>query len=1048
MPNEFVARNGIIALNNSIITGSLNVTQGVTASLFGTASWASNSLTSSNIQGGAANYIPLWNTATSLSSSVMYQSASNIGIGTASPNQKLEVAGIGRFTGTSAFSIGGDAGNARIQYDSTNTVFRGLTAGDSYAAFGVRALSIGAVYAGTAAPTSGMIVEGNVGIGTASPVNELEIFGSSQPRLAIRTAESILESLELGFQFGTGANSSTNTLGLIRAVPTQVDPNPLIADLAFSTNAGDSNTEKVRITGVGNVGIGTTTPNAKLDVNGNAIITGSLTVTSTITAQTLVVQTVTSSVSFITGSTRFGSTLSNTHQFTGSVGVTGSLTVNSNVLSVGGTNVGVGTIAPQTRLHAGGSTTTEISVGTTTYGGSNNQALASIQSDQSSGTSGGILYLKTNPWNNSSGLGVYSPITRMTVNELGNVGVGLTNPTTRLHVSASTGGVLEVDGADTAGANALYVSASGNVGIGTASPAAKLNIAYSGNPTTATPHILLTTGGTVKQAAITAESNTVSGLVFSVGDGTLVDRMTILRSNGNVGIGVTTPQNKLDVNGGAPGIISSFGSQIANTQIVGLSFGYIEPTNTNYRKSALVFERTDGHGQGSNASGKIHVLLNNNSNTSATAVTDAVLTIDSVGGTVGSARVGIGTRFPTASLHISGSVASDNLIRIQSSAGAEYFFISASGNIGIGTITPTRALHIARTAAIGPSINLQTTDSTSNGSIAFSNSTNTALAQIGSNLNVSDGNGGLEFLTNGTNTRMFISSSGNVGIGTTSPNARLDVNGNTIITGSLTVAPTAGNVELQVTSTGTKIGNVITDLNTITGSLGISGSTVIVGSLAIGTSSLGSTENTLVVGPSPSGGTGEGGQILLQATGGTYTSASMLDNYQNRFRILRGTNASSNAEYFSISLHTGQLGLSQYTGTGAFPGTAVANLAVDSSGNVITVATGGGGGSVTINNNTDNYLITATGTANTLNGEANLQFNGSALTITGSLTVITGSSVELQVTNTGVKIGNLASDAHNVTGSLAINGDLTVNGNLSGAEPIPAGAKLYLFYNY
>ncbi len=52
------------------------------------------------------------------------------------------------------------------------------------------------------------------------------------------------------------------------------------------------------------------------------------TVRGTLTAQTLVVQTITSSTEFITGSTKNGSLLSNTHQFTGSVSVTGSLTVN------------------------------------------------------------------------------------------------------------------------------------------------------------------------------------------------------------------------------------------------------------------------------------------------------------------------------------------------------------------------------------------------------------------------------------------------------------------------------------------------------------------------------------------------------------------------------------------------------------------------------------------------------------------------------------------------------------------------------------------------
>jgi hypothetical protein len=52
MPNQFVARNGIIAQNNTEITGSLIVTNGITGSLFGTASYASFALTASYVIGG------------------------------------------------------------------------------------------------------------------------------------------------------------------------------------------------------------------------------------------------------------------------------------------------------------------------------------------------------------------------------------------------------------------------------------------------------------------------------------------------------------------------------------------------------------------------------------------------------------------------------------------------------------------------------------------------------------------------------------------------------------------------------------------------------------------------------------------------------------------------------------------------------------------------------------------------------------------------------------------------------------------------------------
>jgi hypothetical protein len=51
-------------------------------------------------------------------------------------------------------------------------------------------------------------------------------------------------------------------------------------------------------------------------------------VRGTLTAQRIVVQTITSSTEYVTGSTIFGSLPSNTHQFTGSVSITGSLGIN------------------------------------------------------------------------------------------------------------------------------------------------------------------------------------------------------------------------------------------------------------------------------------------------------------------------------------------------------------------------------------------------------------------------------------------------------------------------------------------------------------------------------------------------------------------------------------------------------------------------------------------------------------------------------------------------------------------------------------------------
>ena len=68
----------------------------------------------------------------------------------------------------------------------------------------------------------------------------------------------------------------------------------------------------------------------------------------------------------------------------------------------------------------------------------------------------------------------------------------------------------------------------------------------------------------------------------------------------------------------------------------------------------------------------------------------------------------------------------------------------------------------------------------------------------------------------------------------------------------------------------------------------------------------------------------------------------MWDNWQNYTRLLRGTNASSDAVIAQFNMHSKQVTFPAYNGSSAFVGTAVANLAVDSNGNILTVSTSGG----------------------------------------------------------------------------------------------------------
>jgi hypothetical protein len=97
--------------------------------------------------------------------------------------------------------------------------------------------------------------------------------------------------------------------------------------------------------------------------------------------------------------------------------------------------------------------------------------------------------------------------------------------------------------------------------------------------------------------------------------------------------------------------------------------------------------------------------------------------------------------------------------------------------------------------------------------------------------------------------------------------------------------------------------------------------------------------------------------------------------------------------------------------TGSFVGDGVGLTGLVSSSYALTAsyaANGGGGGGVTINNNTDNYLVTATGTADTLDGEQNLQFDGSRLTVTGDISAsgdVSGSRLHIRGRNSDEFLG-------------------------------------------
>jgi hypothetical protein len=93
-------------------------------------------------------------------------------------------------------------------------------------------------------------------------------------------------------------------------------------------------------------------------------------------------------------------------------------------------------------------------------------------------------------------------------------------------------------------------------------------------------------------------------------------------------------------------------------------------------------------------------------------------------------------------------------------------------------------------------------------------------------------------------------------------------------------------------------------------------------------------------------------------------------------------------------------------------------------------AIGSGGGSTTINNNADNRVITGSGTADTLNSESGLTFDGSTLSVSGALSV-SGKMVNSFTTNTAISGASTDllidfSTASNFSYTLPNGGDITM----------------------
>jgi hypothetical protein len=386
---------------------------------------------------------------------------------------------------------------------------------------------------------------------------------------------------------------------------------------------------------------------------------------------------------------------------------------------------------------------------------------------------------------------------RLTILSSGNVGIGTTNPSENLHVHAPGNdlaaivlsgtatlqmpyrlmqGITGVSNAGfsiydiTAATTRFAIDSAGNIGIGTGNPASILHVEA------ATPGVTLntttnngTTSITFNEAGANAARLSVSGdyldSIIELENYSALWASTglVVRGN-NVGIGITTPQNVLDL-----------GSATNNR---GISWG---GTGANYANIWTEYSTASLHlGQGVRPIGTSTGWV---SSTGISSVGRAVIKLN-----FNTGDIGFHTATPT-------TVADGSAITVD-----QRMIISGSGNVGIGTASPGSTLEVRKggtntvsgalfgggftqTIVSGESQLCLISNIDSSGNFG---STEVARGGIGfSWANVNDrtrfivgtqSNHALRFFTNNSE-RVRISESGNVGIGTTDPRSKLIIFG-------------------------------------------------------------------------------------------------------------------------------------------------------------------------------------------------------------------------------------------------------------------------------
>ena len=572
----------------------------------------------------------------------------------------------------------------------------------------------------------------NVGIGTTSPTDRLHIVDSANANIFARvTANGTNASAAWVAQndqvdnvvyrvFGSGVTGTQMGISLVRSASLMANlggTGSFLLGTFSSTDfiLGTANTERARINTSGNFLIGTTVDAGyKLDVNGNVRI----------------------------GSSIFGQGTTNTyyqiassdyhHRFFTRTNVGAALerfTIEGGAVSgkayFQNTNVGIGTTTPVHDFVVNGNTGISINASGATF--------PNIHRDS---TDGGMLLRS---WNGS----VFSNSIKIT--PAGNVGIGTTSPTQKLHVKDTTNTIVNAEAG-----SSIYAGILQTVGSNTW-------------------RLIAQGSGASGRLDIKDESYGVTAMSFPV-------------NSGNVGIGTTSPASSLHIQKNSSNFsteaIKITGTPLSNvtdgtsaTEGFGLYLSY----NVSGNRQFVFADTVSGAGVryvGTNLDGFNKITQLRADITIGTETNGAHISVP-----VSNTQFSVSNLNGSASkivTEIKGAVSqSANYLNVSSSSGSgDIFSILSTGNVGIGTSSPA-----SRLTVLNPSNTVAALiggGTSTPGWIGIGTVNSGALPIIQ----------GYNNAVNASNTISLNPSGGNVLIGTaTDSSYKLDVNGTARIQG-------------------------------------------------------------------------------------------------------------------------------------------------------------------------------------------------------------------------------------------------------------------------